>query len=265
MKNSIYMAIIATTLCLSCNYEPVGQSLEDGRLSFIGSFKDLSAAKADVPDCSPFTPNEIYVRLLKPINGSSYAVTSPIVIENDLVYSTTPMVVPEGDYIVVEVSLRFNGVVTHTVPHVNDSRWDFARYVNRPVPYNITITPNQTTTSTGDELLCYDFTELELTSDFEWVGTVGELVPMYYYIPDTSCIQMVTLEIDFYRIVEIPVWETGLFSVPIPKEFGNYRLNAYLGDYNTAINPIQWYSGTEYNPDGFLDLDDVLFFDDNCN
>lgn len=255
--------LILTALLMACETQQFGESSQNGYLSYSGSIPDLSTFKAVVPECSDFTPDEVYIKLIKPINGSTYSATAPIIIQGNQIASDGEMIFPEGDYQVDEVSLMYNGIITHTAPYENDPRYDFGRYVDRTLPYNLTITPGQTTTTTN-QVLCYTEETIELDGNFEWVGEVIELKTMYFYIPATSCIQYVTLEIDFYRIVEIPIFETGLQSLPIPANFNFFALRGYLDDNNPNA-PIQSFTGTEYNADGQMDQDDVLFFGDNCN
>lgn len=254
--------LLLSIILLGCSTNPVEPELQMGYLNYKGSFTDLSAFKAVVPQCSAFTPNEIFYQLIRPDNGATYSQTSPIQLVGNQIFSTGDMTFPEGDYQVDEVSLRYNGIITHTSPYQNDPRYDFGRYVDRTLPYNLTILPRQTTTA-NDQVLCYTETPITIDPNFEWVGEVIELQTMYFYIPETSCIQYVTLEIDFYRIVEIPIFETGLQSLPIPANFNFFALRGYLDDNNPAA-PIQSFTGTEYNADGIMNQDDILFFADNC-
>lgn len=162
-----------------------------------------------------------------------------------------------------DVSLAYNGIVTHTAPYEVDDRFDFGRFVDRTLPYDLEIIAGETVNN-SDQVLCYTEEIIEVIGEFEWVGEVIELQTMYFYIPETSCIQYVTLEIDNYRIVEIPIFESGLQSLPIPRNFNFFGLRGYLDDA-PPFQLIQSFTGTEYNTDGVNDQNDILFFEENCD
>ena len=255
MKTTILLLAI---LAISCQTEPIGQSLSPGYLSYHGNIMDFSISKSAVPQCSDFTPNEICIALVKPINGSSYTLKSPITISGNQVTANDQMVLPEGDYLVQEVSLKYNGIVTHSAPQTLDPRYDFGIYADHTLPYSLTIVADQTI-DVQDQVMCYSEEIITLDQKIQWGAEIVQLQTMYFYVPENFCIDNVSIEINLGAVNIIPITQAGLYAIPIPKQQYTYKLRAFVN----GTNP-QTLSGTTYNPDGNLNQNDVLFFEPNC-
>lgn len=247
------LLIVSAILCLACHTEQIDPPLRNGYLKVNLSIPDLSSFKAAVPECSSLEPNEIYYRLIRPSNGTIHEQTASLQIQGDEFTLTDVLTFLEGEYEVDEVSLRHNGMITHTAPSTLDPRFDFTRYVTNPLPYNLTIMANETTV-VDNQVMCYTEEEIYIPPNFEWRVIEVELKTLYFFIDPFMCVSEVVIEIDQYEPFRITILENGLYSIPIPKDQTYYRVTMF-GHEGEILRQV---TGGVYNEDGNLIRPDLI-------
>lgn len=249
----ILMAIIMI-LTSSCSKDDVLRLETEGTVAFTASLIDLKTTKADVPQCSNKEPTAVKYRLINE-DGFVYTSTSDITVTNNIITTTDELSFPVGTYTRDEISLfDSDGNITHTVPHQLDTRFSFYNYFDNYLPSIVTISPG-VNTSPDFSLVCYTEQEIQYGELGSGLG-IDDLETLFYIIDETqNCLTLVTIEIDFDKIQEIPVTTTGLYAIPIPSNHVTWRVQGYDSNGNMRQAFI-----------GSINYDQrILQFQPNCN
>ncbi len=253
--------LILFVLILGCSKDDPLRLEQRGYLNLNTEFMDFTASKVDVPECTSLIPDKIKVRL---INADGLAFTKLMDVE--VVGNTVNVVendtLPVGTYDIDEMSLMKGNTITHTVPNVLDSRFGFALYTQNPLPYSITIAPEQTT-DVNAQLMCYTEEDVLNAPDFDWFVGIVDLQTFAFNLPSESCVNGITLLVNkdgVEKTLNIPLYKVGLYRIPIPVDFDYINLRIFVDGQLR-----QSFAFNSYNDDGVLDASDVIIIPDKCN
>jgi len=251
-------------ILIGCSTDDPLRLEQRGYLNLSTNLIDLSASKIDVPECSNLTPDNVKVRLINS-EGLAFTTLTAITITGNQVNLDEELTFPVGTYTVDEISLMTGNTITHSAPNVLDNRFDFALYTQNPLPYSITIAPEQTT-DVNAQVMCYTEEDVINAPDFDWFSEIIELQTFAFNLPESSCIDQIRIQVnlDFdgeavTRTINIPLYKKGLYRIPIPVVF-NY---VNLAVYREGVIQRSW-AFNEYNVDGILDGNDVVQIPDKC-
>ncbi|MCP4986887.1 MAG: hypothetical protein GY928_12795 [Colwellia sp.] len=255
------LPVIILISLFGCSKDDPLRLEQRGYLNLNTEFMDFTASKVDVPECTTLTPDNVKVRLVNS-EGLAFTTLTAISITGNTVTPTEQLTFPVGTYTVDEISLVTGATITHSAPNALDNRFDFALYANNPLPYQITIQPEQTTDISA-QLMCYTEEDVLNAPDFDWFVGIIELQTFAFNLPAGSCVNGITLLVNkdgVEKTLNIPLYKVGLYRIPIPVDFDYINLRIFVDGQLR-----QSFAFNSYNDDGVLDASDVIQIPDKCN
>tara|TARA_R110002167_G_scaffold263017_13_gene469724 strand:- start:4440 stop:5378 length:939 start_codon:yes stop_codon:yes gene_type:complete len=238
MKKAILL--LAFTVLSCSNYEPVEIAKEIGYLQAIGSIPSskLSNAtgKSDVPSCSNNPVVAIKYLLVDSRSGFEIDATVPVTMADNNFILDEPIELQIGTYTVHEITLLdAEGFPVYSVPHKLETRFPFGMFVDNPLPYDIVIESDKTTTD-KPIALCYTDYEFGFFGEGGFDGNSESLSTLLLFNGVSSCplrIELGSSGIEFTMGTDDPL------TIPI-RRLNSTVLKAYLLGTGELVTEIRF-------------------------
>lgn len=237
--------------------EPATQKF--GLLSYSGKIPN---GTSKVPSCKSGSPNTVIFKLID-ATGVSREETVPATEDNGLVSTSTPVSIPLGQSTINEILLMNGNDTLYAIPQESD--FELARYADVTVPFEVEVT--EKTELTGSAF-CYTQKEIDLPDDVLIDGGFGtQRLQTLWIDVQGECIDIITVTIDAYRVLEIYPFQDGLYDVPIPENYERMDVRAYTPEFQSGANDFKVFTfsaSDPYNADRVLNMDDLVRFTYEC-
>ncbi len=235
------------------------QEQQFGLVSYQGR---IPGENSKVPSCKTGSPDSVIFIMTDEI-GTSHRESVPATETNGLVSTVIPAPMPLGQSTVNEILLMKGNDTLYAIPGVND--FDLARYADITVPFEVEVTEN--TELTGGAF-CYTKEVINVPDDTLVNGGFGtQRLQTLWIDVKGECIDIITVTIDAYRVLEIYPFQNGLYDIPIPENYNRMEVRAYTPEFQSGANDFEVYSFTAQNPyneDGVLNTADLVQFSYEC-
>lgn len=237
--------------------EPGQQAL--GLVSYRGRIPDENSK---VPSCKEGTPDSV-IFVMTDSDGVSHEESVPATESGGVVTTVEPAPMPLGQSTVNEILLMQGTDTLYSIP--NEDELDLARYADVTVPFQVEVTGN--TELTG-KAFCYNQQEIDVPEEELVDGGFGtQRLQTLWIDVEGECIDIITVTIDNYRVLEIYPFQDGLYDIPIPENYDRMDVRAYTPEYQGGVNDFEVFTFTAvdpYNADRDLNIDDLVKFSYDC-
>lgn len=215
-----------------------------------------------VPSCKAGSPDTVIFRLVD-ATGTSREESVPAEENNGLVTTSTPVSLPIGQSTINKILLMKGNDTLYAVPSETD--FDLARYADATVPFEVEVTENTELTGSA---FCYTQETIDVPEEELVNGGFGtQRLQTLWIDVQGECIDIVTVTIDNYRVLEIFPFQDGLYDIPIPENYDQMDIRAYTPEYQSGVNEFEVFNFTAsqpYNADGVLKTEDLVQFSYDC-
>ncbi len=237
--------------------EPSGQQF--GLVSYRGR---IPSETSKVPSCKTGSPDAVIFKLVD-ATGTSREERVPAEENNGLVTTLTPASLPIGQSTINEILLMKGNDTLYAIPSETD--FDLARYADATVPFEVEVIENTELTGSA---FCYTQEVIDLPDEELVNGGFGtQRLQTLWIDVQGECIDIVTVTIDNYRVLEIYPFQDGLYDIPIPENYDRMDIRAYTPEYQSGVNDFEVFTFTAsdpYNADGVLNTNDLVKFSYDC-
>ena len=231
-----------------------------GRIPTVGS---------KVPTCKSGTPDKVLFVMTDSL-GVTYNEAVPASENNGLVSTMTPAPMPYGKSTVEGIHLMKDNDTLYSLPHENNL--ELIRFADTTVPFDVQVTNDTELTGSA---FCYTKEEIDVPNDALVDGGFGTQRLQTLWIDiQGECIDIITVTIDTYRVLEIYPFQDGLYDIPIPENYNRMDVRAYTPEFQGGANDFEvfTYGGIDiegnalpkYNADSNLDTSDIVRFSYDC-
>lgn len=231
-----------------------------GRIPTVGS---------KVPTCKSGSPDKVLFVITDSL-GVTYNEVVPASENNGLVSTLTPAPMPYGKSTVEGIHLMKDSDTLYSLP--NENNLELIRFADTTVPFDVQVTND--TEFTGSAF-CYTKQVIDVPDDALVDGGFGtQRLQTLWIDVQGDCIDIITVTIDAYRVLEIYPFQDGLYDIPIPENYDRMDVRAYTPEFQGGVNEFEvfTYGGIEindnalpkYNADSNLDTSDIVRFSFDC-
>lgn len=215
-----------------------------------------------VPACKAGSPDTVIFRLVD-ATGTSREESVPAVENNGLVTTLTPALLPVGQSTINEILLMKGKDTLYAIPSETD--FDLARFADATVPFDVEVIENIELTGSA---FCYTQETIDIPEEELLNGGFGTQRLQTLWIDiQGECIDIVTVTIDNFRVLEIFPFQDGLYDIPIPENYDRMDIRAYTPEFQSGANDFEVFTFTAlqpYNADGVLKTEDLVRFSYDC-
>ncbi|MBM1106042.1 hypothetical protein JQC67_07835 [Aurantibacter crassamenti] len=216
--------------------------IKKGFVFFSGGFVAPEVSeKIFVPDCdNTKTPSELIVEIVNDSTGIEIKEGLDIDIEGDKFNVTETLELLEGSYTVKDLYLVSKEMDTlFVVPDKFDPNYNFAAFVEKPLPFNLTVEADKTIVETI-ETLCYTWKEFSFNGQVGWDGSSQALHPLLFF--NDGCEDLI-ITYENYNVQSVIREDEPL--VILIKNYGNATISFNKVSDNSLISKIELTSSRE--------------------
>ncbi len=222
----------------------------------------IPSETSKVPSCKTGSPDTVIFRLVD-ATGTSREESVPAEENDGLVTTLTPASLPIGLSTINEILLMKGKDTLYAIPSETD--FDLARFADATVPFEVEVTENTELTGSA---FCYTQETIDVPEEELINGGFGTQRLQTLWIDiQGECIDIVTVTIDAYRVLEIFPFQDGLYDIPIPENYDQMEIRAYTPEFQSGVNDFEVFIFTAaqpYNADGVLKTEDLIKFSYDC-
>ncbi|SDE63323.1 hypothetical protein SAMN05421636_106199 [Pricia antarctica] len=222
----------------------------------------IPSETSKVPSCKTGSPDTVIFRLVD-ATGTSREESVPAEENDGLVTTLTPASLPIGQSTINAILLMKGKDTLYAIPSETD--FDLARFADATVPFEVEVTENTELTGSA---FCYTQEPIDVPEEELINGGFGTQRLQTLWIDiQGECIDIVTVTIDAYRVLEIYPFQDGLYDIPIPENYDQMEIRAYTPEFQSGVNDFEVFTFTAaqpYNADGVLKTEDLVKFSYDC-
>lgn len=222
----------------------------------------IPTESSKVPSCKAGSPDTVIFRLVD-ATGVSREEKVPAEENNGLVTTLTPASLPIGQTTINEILLMNGNDTLYAIPSETD--FDLARYADATVPFEVEVAENTELTGSA---FCYTQVTIDVPDEELVDGGFGtQRLQTLWIDVQGECIDILTVTIDAYRVLEIYPFQDGLYDIPIPENYSRMDIRAYTPEFQSGANDfkvVTFTASEPYNADGVLNTQDLVSFSYDC-
>lgn len=238
------------------------EELSEPQFGLVSYRGRIPSETSKVPSCKTGSPDTVIFRLVD-ATGTSREESVPAVENDGLVTTLTPASLPIGLSTINEILLMKGKDTLYAIPSETD--FDLARYADATVPFEVEVSENTELTGSA---FCYTQETIDLPEEELVNGGFGtQRLQTLWIDVQGECIDIVTVTIDNYRVLEIYPFQDGLYDIPIPENYSRMDIRAFTPEFQSGANDFEVFTFTAsqpYNADGVLKTEDLVKFTYDC-